>query len=235
MDYLIVPPPSCIEYREGYLKIGLKVLSEEVEKFLSGGKPPSGVRFRINDGIKMEGYRLEIDPSGITVTASGDRGAFYGIQTLKQIIRQSGDGALRCLEITDEPVFETRSVMLDISRNKVPSMETIFNLVDIWSELKLNQLQLYTEHTFAYKVHPDVWKDASPFTPEEIKELDSYCRDRGMELVPNQNSFGHMERWLKFDKYRSLAESPEGYTDPSGIFSVHPLLSILIPKRLWTF
>lgn len=36
-------------------------------------------------------------------------------------------------------------------------------------------------------------------------------QDRFMELVPNQNSFGHMHRWLNFDKYRNLSEMPEGF------------------------
>ena len=50
-------------------------------------------------------------------------------------------------------------------------METIRRLVDWWSEIKLNQLQLYTEHTFAYAGHETVWKDASPMTPEEIVHM----------------------------------------------------------------
>ena len=75
---------------------------------------------------------------------------------------------------------------------------------------KINQLQLYTEHTFAYRRHPDVWAEASPMTGEEILALDAYCRERFIELVPNQNSFGHMRRWLTHDAYRHLAECPHG-------------------------
>src|SRR5205085_841863 len=101
------------------------------------------------------------------------------------------------LRINDSPDFAVRGIMLDISRDKVPTMPTLFALVDLFAELKINQLQLYTEHTFAYANHPDVWRDASPMTPDEIKTLDAYCRTKFIELVPNQNSFGHMERWLK--------------------------------------
>ena len=100
--------------------------------------------------------------------------------------------------------------MLDISRYRVPTMETMKRQVDILAGLGYNHLQLYTEHTFAYKGHESVWREASPFTPDEIRELDSYCAERGIELVPNQNSFGHLERWLCHPDYNPLAEAPQG-------------------------
>ena len=52
---------------------------------------------------------------------------------------------------------------------------------------------------------------ASPFTAKEIQEVDVYCKERFIELVPFQNSFGHLHRWLKHDSYRHLAECPEGW------------------------
>ena len=104
--------------------------------------------------------------------------------------------------------------MLDISRNRVPKMECLFHLVDALKQLRYNELQLYTEHTFAYKEHERVWRDASPMTRADIQTLDQYCQARGIELVPNQNSFGHMERWLKHAEYRHLAECPDGFEHP---------------------
>jgi len=43
-----------------------------------------------------------------------------------------------------------------------------------------------------------------------------------MELVPNQNSFGHMHRWLKLPRYRRLAECPDGFDWPWGGHSDEP-------------
>ena len=117
--------------------------------------------------------------------------------------------ALPLLEIDDYPDFPARGVMLDVSRDKVPTMETVYGLVDWLAGLKINQFQLYTEHTFAYRQHPKVWAEATPFTSEDILALDAYCRERFIELVPNQNSFGHMHRWLKHPKYGHLAETHE--------------------------
>lgn len=107
-------------------------------------------------------------------------------------------------------MFEHRAYMLDISRDRVPTMETLKLIVDILARYRYNQLQLYTEHTFQYEGHEDVWEDSSPMTPREIAKLQTYCQVQGIELVPNQNSFGHMERWLVHPKYNSLAKFPQG-------------------------
>lgn len=104
--------------------------------------------------------------------------------------------------------------MLDISRNRVPTMDWLKELIDVLALLRYNELQLYTEHTFAYQEHATVWEHASPMTAEEIRVIDAYCRERGIELVPNQNSFAHLERWLRHAPYRHLAECPDGFEHP---------------------
>ena len=107
-------------------------------------------------------------------------------------------------------MFDVRGYMLDVSRDKVPTLATLKRIVDLLERFGYNQFQLYTEHTFAYSRHKAVWKDASPLTADEVRELDAYCSFKGIELVPNQNSFGHLERWLALDEYRPLAELPQG-------------------------
>jgi N-acetyl-beta-hexosaminidase len=127
-----------------------------------------------------------------------------------------------CLSIIDYPDFQSRGVMLDISRDKVPTLQTLCELTDRLASWKINQLQLYTEHTFAYRNHPEPWENSSPFTGEDIIILDEYCKQRYIELVPNQNSFGHMHRWLKLPRYKPLAECPDGYDFPWGGHSDEP-------------
>jgi len=97
---------------------------------------------------------------------------------------------------------------LDVSRCKVPTMKTLRHMVDLLAKLGYNQFQLYTEHTFAYAGHEAAWAESSPMTPAEIRQLDAWCAEKGIELVPNQNSFGHMERWLRHPEYVALAEAP---------------------------
>ena len=107
-------------------------------------------------------------------------------------------------------MFEHRAYMLDISRDRVPTMKTLREIVDLLERCRYNQLQLCTEHTFAYREHSVVWEDADPMTAAEIRKLDAYCRMQGIELVANQNSFGHMERWLVHEEYNRLAKFPKG-------------------------
>lgn len=164
-----------------------------------------------------EGYALHMESSAIDLIAATPAGIFYAVQTLRQLLTAYGR-ELPMLRLHDAPDFPNRGVMLDISRDRVPTMETLYALVDRLSAVKYNQLQLYTEHTFAYSAHKAVWKNASPMTPDEIIALDAYCRERFVELVPNQNAFGHMRRWLVLPEYAHLAEAPDGCMTRWGWF-----------------
>ena len=127
------------------------------------------------------------------------------------------------------PRFKRRGLLLDISRNRVPKMEWLYRFIDALEVLRFNELQLYAEHTFAYKEHSTVWNNASPMTAAEVCLIDDYCTGRGIELVANQNSFGHLERWLKHDRYRALAECPEGFIHP--VSGKHKDPSTLYPNK----
>ncbi len=179
----------------------------------------NGIELRADHGTHPpEGYGLEIDARGARVLAADPAGLFHGIHRLCQIVEQAEAErtalVLQGLAIEDRPAFRQRGVMLDVSRDRVPTMETLFELVELFSRLGLNELQLYTEHTFAYRGHERVWRGASPLTHDEILRLDAFAAERFVELVPNQQSFGHMHRWLAHDRYRPLAECPEGVAHP---------------------
>ena len=174
-----------------------------------------------------EAYSLSITPQQVEIVGGGAAGVFYGCQTLIQLLRQYGT-LLPCLNIEDAPDFPQRGFMLDISRDRVPKMETLFALVDRLAAWKSNHLQLYTEHTFAFEGHESVWRHASPMTGEEIMQLDAYCRQRFVQLVPNQTSFPHMNRWLIHPQYRQMAEAPDGWEFDNGQrvsypFTINPL------------
>ncbi|MEX0777006.1 MAG: family 20 glycosylhydrolase [Phycisphaeraceae bacterium] len=170
---------------------------------------------------QSQGYRLTID-GDVTLVAHDAAGLFYGRKTLGQLIAQFG-AKLPRVRIEDWPDYPRRGVMLDVSRDKVPTLATLRRLVDKLADWKINQLQLYTEHTFAFAGHEAAWRDASPITPAEMRHLDDYCRQRFVELVPNQNSFGHMGRWLKLPEYRHLAETSRPWRDPWGTIWDEPM------------
>lgn len=162
----------------------------------------------------QDAYSLRLDAAGGEIVASSPCGLFRGLTTLSQWVALHREGAVPGIAVEDAPDLRHRGFLLDISRDRVPTMETLFALIEHMADWKLNQLQLYTEHTFAYAGHQVVWRGASPLTPDEIDTLDAFCRERFIELVPNQQSFGHMHRWLVHERYRPLAEVPEGIEHP---------------------
>ena len=119
--------------------------------------------------------------------------------------------------------------MLDISRGRVPNLETLLDLAEKLADLKINELQLYTEHTFAYRCYKSVWQSWGALTGAEIRTLDVRCRELGIDLVPNQNSFGHLRYFLEPPKFKKLAEVAEPYEDASGEFVRRP--STLAPNH----
>lgn len=177
---------------------------------VTAGKPGAGCELlRMERDLRLppEGYRLETSPDGALLAAATDTGFYYGLLSFQQLLQTPArvPGVL----IEDAPDISRRGYMLDVSRCKVPTMASLKAMIDSLSLLRCNELQLYMEHSFAFAGDERVWYDSSPLSPAEIMELDQYCRARFIELVPNLNSFGHLERWLKLEEYRHLAESPE--------------------------
>jgi hypothetical protein len=168
--------------------------------------------------LPPEGYELQIDADGVILRYRDANGQRYGRSTLDQIRQQAeGQTQLPALRIADWPDFPVRGFLLDISRDRVPTRATLERLVGLLALARINQLQLYTEHTFAYRAHAVVWRDASPLTAEDVRWLDQLCLDQGIELVPNQNCFGHMNRWLQHDVYRHRGEVLDGYELLPGV------------------
>ena len=128
-----------------------------------------------------------------------------------------------------KPGFERRAYLLDVSRDRVPTNETLEWLAGALAALGFNELQLYVEHTFAYAGHEDVWQGASALTPSDLHWLDRTCEANGVDLVANMNCFGHMERWLGHERYRNLAECPDGAPAVFGEGKMRP--GCLVPTE----
>jgi hexosaminidase len=153
------------------------------------------------------------------------------VATLRQLLREYGR-RLPCLAIRDYPDFGRRGVMLDISRGRVPNLGTLLALLDHLADFKINEFQLYTEHTFAYRDYEPVWRDWGALTGDEILLLDARARALGIDLVPNQNSFGHLRYWLEYPPLKKLAEVGEPYEDGGGAFLRYP--GTLAPNYQYT-
>lgn len=170
---------------------------------------------------QLEGYTLSIDRRGVRLEFRATPGLRAASATLRQLLREYGR-RLPCLRIRDWPDFARRGVMLDISRGRVPKLETLLDLAEKLSDLKINELQLYTEHTFAYKKYKSVWQSWGALTAKEIRILAARCRELGIDLVPNQNSFGHLRYFLADPRLKKLGELSEPYEAETKDFLRRP-------------
>ena len=132
-------------------------------------------------GVRGQSYRLEVRTKLIEVMAEGPAALRYGVETLGQLIGPRGQ--VPACRVQDEPDLALRGIMIDISRGKVPTLETLRDLVDLCVRLKLNTLMLYTEHTFRFRRHPEIGRDAVPLDAATIRELDAYAAENHVELI----------------------------------------------------
>lgn len=199
---------------------------------------PASVRVRRDATIPgRERYRLTITPDGIEILAGDDAGAYYAIQTLRDLA--AGGGKLPACRIDDWPDFDRRAVYEDCSRGKVPTVETIKQLVERLAHWKINEFQLYVENIFTFKRHPAIGRGYSPFRPEDLLEIQEFCKLHHVRFVGSLSSFGHMEKTLKLPGYIHLAEMPghKGHkggttlcpTDPGSIKLVAELYEEFVP------
>ncbi len=200
---------------------------------------PAAVRITRSKAIKgTEAYRLTISPDGIEILASADAGVYYGVQTLRDLLRIHGR-KLPAAVIDDSPQFVRRGIYHDCSRGKVPTVQTVKDLVDRLAHWKLNELQLYIENVFKFAKHPLVGRGYSPFSAADILEIQEHCKKHHVRLVGSLASFGHLEHILKLKPYRHLGELPgtHGWVggttlcpgDPGSIKLMSDLYDELLP------
>jgi hypothetical protein len=170
-------------------------------------------------GLAAEAYHLTLSPRGVRLDAGSVEGLRHGLRTLTQwIALHAEESELPGLEVEDQPSFAERGVMLDVARDRRPDLATLFTLVERLGALKYNRLQLYMEADFAFSFGGAALEDRSPYEAHELRALDAHCAAHGIELVPNQQCFGHMHHWLRHEEWRALAEVPAGLEHP---FSRH--------------
>lgn len=171
------------------------------------------------ENLDAEEYEIEIGKNGAVISHSTEMGKYRALTTLRQLIKAGTE--VQFVKISDKPQFERRGYMLDISRCRVPKVETITWLIDILTDLKYNELHLYMESfCFKYEAFPEYTKDFDCLTPEDMEYLDNYCSQRYICLIPSQNSFGHMGQWLAKPELAHL-----GLTDGKAMpNTLNPLL-----------
>lgn len=152
-------------------------------------------------GSDGEGYELRINEHDICIKAEGPAGAFYAVQTLRQIFKSP---SIPCLTIKDFPDFKYRGFYHDVTRGKIPTVETVKKLIDQMAYYKLNSLQLYVEHTFEFEEYKDLRDATGCLTKADLLEIGAYCRENFIDFVPSLSTFGHLYELLEQPQYKHL-------------------------------
>lgn len=184
--------------------------------------------------VADQAYALNVQRGRVVLYADTPAGLFYAVQTLRQLLRLEGN-VLPTLTIRDWPTLAYRGLMLDVSRRKVPTLATLKTLAEELSHYKINVLQLYTEHTFQFPRHPKIGAGCGSLSSEDILELDAFCRERHVELMPNLNSFGHQRSLLMLPEYQHLAETDILWTLSPAFEETYTLLDELFGDMLPSF
>lgn len=212
--------PSVKKYIDNGIKIKFNKLSldKELSKFhrellceYINDNSEYKIKFNQDSTILNGAYSIEVFEDSISCVYSNEEGLHNCICTLRQLLMNINK--LTTCSIYDEPLFKVRSVMIDVSRNKIPKLETLKYIAYNLSLLKINDLQLYLEgKTLYYEFLNKYYDDKNDYLlPEDVVALREYCEEIGITLTPNTNCFGHMAYWLNQEELKHLALNPEGF------------------------
>jgi hypothetical protein len=163
---------------------------------------------------------------GLTVIAETSAGIFYGVQTVKQLIRGNGkDAVLLVPTLRDWPAMAHRGLSDDWSRGPLPSMDFLKREIRTLAAYKVNLFSPYFEHTFAYASSPVAAYPGGAMTPDEARELVEYAAKYHITVIPEQESFGHLHNVLKFEQFSALGETAHGAVLAPGDAGTLPLIA----------
>ncbi len=155
-----------------------------------------------------EDYVIEIRTESIGLGAWGNEGLHYAVQTLCQLIRANlKDKAIPCLTIRDWPSLRWRCFQDDLTRGPSSTLDELKREVALGAYLKHNLFTYYMEHQYAFAKHPAIGPKDGSLLPEELKALVEFGKPLGVDILGNQQSFGHFGHILKHKEYQHLRET----------------------------
>lgn len=183
----------------------------------------AGIHF--DASMQQEGYVLLPGHSSLSVIAATPEGVFYGVQTIKQLVQGSGRTAtITEATIRDWPAMRYRGLDDDLSRGPVPTLEYQKKQIRTLAAYKINIYSPYFENTFKYKNNPLPAPPGGAMTEADARELVAYAKPYHIDIIPEQEAFGHLHHVLTWEQYAPLAETAHGSVLAPGQAGSLPLI-----------
>lgn len=146
--------------------------------------------------LLMDGERLTVEAPDISAAA---RGLFLAACALR-------DGK-DIPELHQTRHIASCGMMLDMSRGGVMTVEAVKRMIDAHAALGLNLMMLYTEDTYTVPEAPYLGYLRGRYTEKELREMDDYAAESGVELVPCVQTLAHLEQFLQWDVNRDIKDN----------------------------
>ena len=146
--------------------------------------------------LLMDGERLTVKAPDISAAA---RGLFLAACALR-------DGR-NVPELHQRRHIASCGMMLDMSRGGVMTVEAVKGMIDAHAALGLNLMMLYTEDTYTVPEAPYLGYLRGRYTEKELREMDDYAAESGVELVPCVQTLAHLEQFLQWDVNRDIKDN----------------------------
>jgi hypothetical protein len=189
----------------------LAVRAIKTDRFFAALSPgdaqfPAAAKFR--QGAGHEDYELRIEPGLVVIESPARDGLLHGVQTLCQLIRANrSPNGIPCLSIRDWPSLKWRCFQDDLTRGPSSKLTTLKYEAAMGSYLKLNLFTYYMEYQFAFQKHPLIGPGNGSISAADLKELVEAARPLGVQILGNQQSFGHFAAILRHQQYANLREN----------------------------
>ncbi len=166
-------------------------------------------KFSFREGATPEDYSLQVRPDAINLGAPGAPGLVYGAQTLRQLIRANRQGdRLPCVVIRDWPSLRWRAFQDDLTRGPSSTLAELQREAALGAFFKHNIFTYYMEYQYAFRKHPVIGPKEGSLTPEELKALAQFAEPLQLNILGNQQSFGHFTAILAHPEFAALRETP---------------------------
>lgn len=171
--------------------------------------------------LDEEGYQLTITPQRCTIESSTSKGAFYAVQTLKQLYCDKTK-SFPCCHIQDAPSLSWRGFLLDSTRSFCP-VEDVYRILDLMACLKLNVLHWHISDDQGWRIALDSYphlidSSTSYYTKQEVQELIAYGIERNITIIPEIDMPGHFVAALYAYPQFSCTGGPFTVPHEAGIF-----------------